>query len=74
MEGRFVAYYCVSTDKPGDRDYGLEAQRKAVLDYLNGGEWKLVSDFTEVESGMRAEPVGVEMLLSTWTPRTAEMQ
>jgi DNA invertase Pin-like site-specific DNA recombinase len=55
MEGRFVAYYRVSTDKQGDRGYGLEAQRKAVGDYLNGGNWKLVGEFTEVESGKRTD-------------------
>jgi hypothetical protein len=30
---------------------GMAAQRKAVEDYLNGGRWKLVGEFTEVESG-----------------------
>lgn len=29
----------------------MDAQRKAVMDYLNGGKWKLVAEFTEVESG-----------------------
>jgi DNA invertase Pin-like site-specific DNA recombinase len=55
MEGRFIAYYRVSTDKQGDRGYGLDAQRKAVADYLNGGAWKLVGEFTEVESGKRTD-------------------
>ena len=55
MEGRFIAYYRVSTDKQGDRGYGLDAQRKAVDDYLNGGSWKLVGEFTEVESGKRTD-------------------
>jgi len=34
---------------------GLDAQRKAVRDYLNGGTWSLISEFTEVESGKRNE-------------------
>jgi DNA invertase Pin-like site-specific DNA recombinase len=55
MQGNFVAYYRVSTDKQGDRGYGLEAQRKAVADYLNGGNWKLVGEFTEIESGKRTD-------------------
>jgi DNA invertase Pin-like site-specific DNA recombinase len=55
MEGRFVAYYRVSTDKQGDRGYGLDGQRKAVADFLNGGPWKLVGEFTEVESGKRTD-------------------
>ena len=29
---------------------GLEAQQKAVRDYLNGGAWELVGEFVEVES------------------------
>jgi hypothetical protein len=34
---------------------GMAAQRKAVEDYLNGGRWKLVAEFTEVESGKRSD-------------------
>lgn len=50
-EGKFVAYYRVSTERQGRSGLGLEAQRKAVTDYLNGGKWQLVSEFTEVETG-----------------------
>jgi DNA invertase Pin-like site-specific DNA recombinase len=52
-QGKFIAYSRVSTDKQGKSGLGLEAQRKAVLDYLNGGRWALVGEFTEVESGKR---------------------
>jgi len=48
---RFVAYYRVSTKRQGQSGLGMEAQRKAIADYLNGGRWSLVSEFTEVESG-----------------------
>jgi DNA invertase Pin-like site-specific DNA recombinase len=34
---------------------GLEAQRKAVLCYLDGGSWELLGEFTEVECGMRSD-------------------
>jgi DNA invertase Pin-like site-specific DNA recombinase len=34
---------------------GLEAQRQAVGEHLNGGNWKLVAEFTEVESGKRSD-------------------
>jgi DNA invertase Pin-like site-specific DNA recombinase len=51
MNGKFVAYYRVSTDKQGKSGLGLEAQRQAVENYLNGGSWKLIAEFTEVESG-----------------------
>ena len=48
---RFVAYYRVSTDRQGKSGLGLEAQQKAVMDYLNGGAWEMVAEFTEIESG-----------------------
>ena len=51
-EGKFVAYYRVSTERQGQSGLGLEAQENAVLEYLNGG-WKLVGRFVEVESGKR---------------------
>ena len=53
--GRFVAYYRVSTDRQGRSGLGLDAQREAVRCYLNGGDWELVGEFTEVESGKRAD-------------------
>ena len=54
-EGRFVAYYRVSTEKQGRSGLGLEAQRAAVAAYLNGGSWKLVGELTEIESGKRSD-------------------
>jgi DNA invertase Pin-like site-specific DNA recombinase len=53
--GKFVAYFRVSTDRQGKSGLGLEAQRKAVLDYLNGGSWELVQEFVEVESGKHSD-------------------
>jgi DNA invertase Pin-like site-specific DNA recombinase len=49
--GKFVAYYRVSTARQGASGLGLEAQRKAVHEYLDGGRWEIVAEFTEVESG-----------------------
>jgi DNA invertase Pin-like site-specific DNA recombinase len=51
--GRFVAYYRVSTARQGASGLGLEAQQEAVRAYLNGGNWHLVAEVTEVESGKR---------------------
>jgi DNA invertase Pin-like site-specific DNA recombinase len=51
MDGRFVAYYRVSTVKQGRSGLGLEAQREAVRTFLNGGNWALLGEHTEVESG-----------------------
>lgn len=53
--GRFVSYLRVSTDQQGRSGLGLEAQREGVAAYLNGGAWKLVGEFVEVESGKNAE-------------------
>ena len=52
---RFVAYYRVSTDRQGRSGLGLEAQQKAITDYLNGGAWELVGEFVEVESGKKSD-------------------
>jgi DNA invertase Pin-like site-specific DNA recombinase len=51
MNGKFVAYYRVSTKEQGESGLGLEAQRQAVMTYLNGGRWKLIEEFEEVETG-----------------------
>jgi DNA invertase Pin-like site-specific DNA recombinase len=55
MDGNFVAYYRVSTQKQGRSGLGLEAQKSAVATYLNGGGWKLLGEFTEVETGKGAD-------------------
>lgn len=49
--GRFVAYYRVSTAEQGRSGLGIEAQKAALLAYLNGGKWSLVGQFIEVETG-----------------------
>lgn len=53
--GKFVAYYRVSTDKQGKSGLGLEAQQKAVTDFLNGGHWSLIGEHIEIESGKRSD-------------------
>jgi Resolvase, N terminal domain len=50
-QGKFVSYLRVSTARQGQSGLGLEAQRKGVEDYLNGGKWQLIQEFVEVESG-----------------------
>jgi DNA invertase Pin-like site-specific DNA recombinase len=52
-QGKFIAYYRVSTDRQGRSGLGLEAQREAVRSYLDGGSWQLVEEVVEVESGKR---------------------
>jgi DNA invertase Pin-like site-specific DNA recombinase len=53
--GKFIAYYRVSTQKQGLSGLGLEAQEQAVLNYLNGGQWDLLKSFVEVETGKGAD-------------------
>ncbi|WP_202969124.1 recombinase family protein [Gemmatimonas phototrophica] len=43
----------MSTARQGQSGLGLEAQRSAVASYLNGGDWTLVAEFVEVESGRK---------------------
>jgi DNA invertase Pin-like site-specific DNA recombinase len=53
--GKFVSYLRVSTDKQGRSGLGIEAQREAVERYLNGGDWKLVAEYVETESGRKPQ-------------------
>ena len=55
MTGKFVAYYRVRTGKQRISGVGLEAQRDAVADYLNGGRWTLLEEYTEVEPGKNSD-------------------
>ncbi|QCR00083.1 resolvase [Brevundimonas sp. SGAir0440] len=51
MNGKFVTYYRVSRASQGIEGLGMEAQKRAVDAYLNGGQWEVVASFEEVESG-----------------------
>lgn len=52
---KLVAYERVSTARQGRSGLGLEAQRKAIDDYVAGQRADLLARFTEVESGRRAD-------------------
>src|ERR1700732_646834 len=62
--GKFVAYFRVSTDRQGKSGLGLEAQRETVLNYLDGGRWTLIDEFTEIESGKRNDRPELEKALA----------
>lgn len=62
--GKFIAYYRVSTKKQGRSGLGLEAQRASVAQYLNGGNWQIVEEFTEVESGRNPNRPVLEQALA----------
>jgi DNA invertase Pin-like site-specific DNA recombinase len=72
-KGLFVAYYRVSTERQGKSGLGLEAQRKAVLDWLNGGKWSLIAEYTEVESGKRCDRPELERALQECRKRRATL-
>ena len=50
-----LAYYRVSTKRQGESGLGLEAQRKAVADYAAISGAKIIAEYTEVESGGKAD-------------------
>ena len=52
---QYAGYFRVSTAGQGESGAGLEAQRQAVLSYINGGA-ELVREFQEVESGTKDRP------------------
>jgi len=54
-DGKFVSYLRVSTDKEGRSGLGIEAQREAVTQYLNGGRWSVAAEYVETESGRRSD-------------------
>lgn len=64
-QGNFVAYYRVSTARQGKSGLGLEAQRRSVTDFLNGGSWNLMAEFVEVESGKADDRPQLEQALAT---------
>jgi DNA invertase Pin-like site-specific DNA recombinase len=55
----YASYLRVSTDRQGRSGLGLEAQRAAVLAFLNGGGSSPRKEFIEVESGAARGPDGM---------------
>lgn len=49
--GKFVTYFRVSTQRQGQSGLGLDAQHETVKNYLKGGNWEVVGEYTEVETG-----------------------
>jgi DNA invertase Pin-like site-specific DNA recombinase len=60
---KYIAYYRVSTDKQGSSGLGLEAQKQAVKQWLNGGQWELLEEFIEVESGKKTNRNQLQLAL-----------
>jgi DNA invertase Pin-like site-specific DNA recombinase len=51
----------------------IDAQREAVQQRLNGGPWKLVGEFTEIESGRRAKRPQLEAALAACRKHKAKL-
>jgi Resolvase, N terminal domain len=66
-------HFRVSTDRQGKSGLGLEAQRKSVLDYLDGGRWDLVGEFTEIESGKHNDRPELEKALAACKKQKARL-
>jgi DNA invertase Pin-like site-specific DNA recombinase len=73
LRGNFVSYYRVSTERQGQSGLGLEAQRKSITDYLNGGRWMLVGEFTEIETGKRSDRPELQKALALCRRRKAKL-
>ena len=71
--GKFAAYYRVSTARQGRSGLGLDAQKAAVREWLNGGDWQLVGEFQDVESGKRNDRAGLQAALEASRLRGATL-
>ena len=52
---KIVLYFRNSTTKQGAEGLGIDAQKKMCIDHLNGGNWQVIGEFIEVESGAKSE-------------------
>jgi DNA invertase Pin-like site-specific DNA recombinase len=54
-DGKWISYLRVSTDRQGKSGLGIEAQRNAVAEYLNDGNWAMVKEIVEIENGKNTD-------------------
>jgi DNA invertase Pin-like site-specific DNA recombinase len=52
---KVIAYFRVSTEAQGRSGLGLDAQRQAVTALCQTRGWQIMAEYTEVESGKRAD-------------------
>ncbi len=49
---KYISYYRVSTQKQGNSGLGIEAQKSAVINFINSDD-ELIDEFTDIESGKK---------------------
>src|SRR5215208_1752367 len=69
-DGHFVAYYRTSTRT---QDLGIEAQKAAVISWLNGGKHKVIGEFEEHESGKNDERARLQAAIALCKKRKATL-
>jgi len=70
---RFVSYLRVSTERQGKFGLGIDAQRQAIADYLNGGHWTVAAEFVETESGKHADRPQLQAALAACRKHRAKL-
>jgi DNA invertase Pin-like site-specific DNA recombinase len=70
---RFVSYLRVSTERQGKSGLGIDAQRQAIADYLNGSHWTLAAEFVETESGKHADRPQLQAALAACRKHKARL-
>ena len=52
---KYVSYLRVSTQRQGKSGLGIEAQQKIIENHLAGGQYEILEEFVEYESGKRSD-------------------
>jgi len=69
----FVSYLRVSTATLGQSGLGLEAQRRAVCEYINRVSSGLLAEFVEIESGSRNDRPQLKAAIDLCTKQKATL-
>jgi DNA invertase Pin-like site-specific DNA recombinase len=72
-DGKQVLYFRVSTQRQGKSGLGLDAQREQCHQFLNGGQWEIIGEFVEVESGKRNDRPQLEKALKLCRVHNAKL-
>ena len=70
---QYIAYYRVSSKKQEDSGLGLDAQKSTVLNYIKNNGNRIISEFTEVESGRKSDRPQLKRALNLAKERDATL-